>query len=307
MRMSFARAVGLSLALAACTLGRALPAHAAEPTAAPTLQAPDVAADRDFARAREWWRTRTDVPYVRYGALVRYLHDGRVVDTWWDVNYRSADGALALSRLHDIEAENHRLRGVPFSIFGFKVFDTNPDAVPIRIDDPRIDPASSFGVVTRFGKPIVPRVGSSPGPRVVAPTPAATDDFREIGRIESTARAYDVRIAGTETLASAPALHLTLEPLRDPKSNRLRDLWLDPTTYRTLQLRVQGLLDGKPYDGISWTVRYVLVEGRQYVQQIVADEPLHFGIDTTIPKYEFDFVDYHFPGDVPKFTFDRPF
>ena len=89
--------------------------------------------------------------------------------------------------------------------------------------------------------------------------------------------------------------------------NRLRDLWLDPATYQTVQTNVQGILSGKPYDGVLWTIRYVQVDGREYVQQIVADEPLHFGIDTTLPKFEFDFVDYHFPADVPKFTFDRPF
>jgi len=105
----------------------------------------------------------------------------------------------------------------------------------------------------------------------------------------------------------APALHLKLEPLRDPKLNRLRDLWLDPATYRTVQSSVQGLLSGQPYDAVRWTVRYVVLDGREYVQQIYAEEPLRFGLDTIVPKFEFDFVDYHFPNDVPQFTFDRPF
>ncbi len=110
---------------------------------------------------------------------------------------------------------------------------------------------------------------------------------------------------GTDTIAGAPALHLKLTPLRDPETNRLRDVWVDPATYRTVQLNVQGLLGGKPYDGVEWTVHYVLLEGRNYVQQIVADAPLRFGLDTTVPKFEFDFVDYHFPKQVPRFTFNR--
>jgi hypothetical protein len=276
----------------------ALAARAATP-------APNPEAERAFARARDVWRARTDVAYVRYGTLVRYLHDGHVFDNWWDVYYRSSDGALALSRLHDIAEENHRLGGVPFSIFGYKFFDTNRDAEPIRLDDPRIDPASSFGVLNRFGTTILPRAAPSARPR--EPIASAAPEFREISRVEANTREYDIRIAGTESLAGAPALHLTLAPLRDPKLNRLRDLWLDPATFRTIQMRVQGLLGGKPYDGIAWTVHYVLVDGRQYIQQIVADEPLDFGVDTKIPKLEFDFVDYHFPADVPKFTFDRPF
>ncbi len=265
----------------------------------------DPEAERDFARARAWWRARTDVPYVRYGALVRYLHDGHVFDNWWDVRYRSSDGALSFFRLVDVAEDRRRLGGVPFSIFGFKIFDTNKDAEPIRLDEPRIDPASSFGVVTRFVKPIASHAAASG--TTLAPSAAPTDDLREIGRIESTARTYDIRIVGRETFAGNSVLHLAFVPLRDRKINRIRDLWLDPATFRTVGARVQGLLDGKPYDGIPWTIHYVLVEGRQYVQQIVADEPLRFGIDTTIPKFEFDFVDYRFPTDVPKYTFDRPF
>jgi len=315
-RRSFAAWLGLcvaALGIAAASL-QAPATLAATPVASPTaLPSQDPEAERDFERARDWWRARTDVPYVRYGALVRYLHDGHVFDNWWDAKYRSRDGALSLMRLVDVDEDRHRLAGVPFSIFRIKIFDTNKDAEPIRLDDPRVDPASSFGVITRFGKPYVPHpqasvaFGALPDPRAPSPSPEPTGDLREIGRIESSTRAYDVRLAATETIAGAPALHLTLVPLREPKLNRLRDLWLDPTTYRTVQARVQGILDGKPYDGIAWTIHYTVVEGRQYIQQIVADEPLKFGFETTIPKFEFDFVDFHFPADVPKFTFDRPF
>lgn len=300
----------LALASFSAAGGAPTPAAVASPI-------PDPAAERAFARARDVWRARTDLPYVRYGALVRYEHNGHVFDNWWDVYYRAADGALGLTALHDVEEENHRLRGVPFSIFGVKIFDTNRDAEPIRLDEPRIDPASSFGVLTRFGVSVVPRPSVTPKAGSIGegtfpdfttrPTESPVPELREITRVEATSREYDIRLAGTETVAGASTLHLTLEPLHDPKLNRLRDLWLDPQTYRTVQARVQGILSGKPYDGIPWTVRYVLVDGREYIQQIVADRPLDFGIDTKVPKLEFDFVDYHFPTEVPKFTFDRPF
>ncbi|GAC1309695.1 MAG: hypothetical protein NVSMB21_16580 [Vulcanimicrobiaceae bacterium] len=301
------------------------PARAAAPASTPSAATvaapnatpnPDPEAERLFARARDVWRARTDVPYVRYGALVRYLHDGHVFDNWWDAKYRSSDGALSVFRLVDAVEEKHRLGGIPFSIFGLKIADTNPDAEPIRLDEPRIDPATSFGVLNRFGATFVPRATPSPRPNpandfvapdfTVTPSDRATP-LREITHVEATTREYEIRSAGSELVAGARALHLTLQPLRDPKINRLRDVWLDPTTYRTVQMRVQGILNGKPYDGIGWTVHYALVEGRQYVQQIVADEPLHFGLDVTVPKFEIDFVDYRFPANVPKYTFDRPF
>ncbi len=307
---------GLALVVAAVHLpDRARAATEPSPTPVPTL---DAAAERIFARARNAWRVRTDVPYLRYGALVRYLHNGHVFDNWWDAYYRSHDGALSLEPLHDIAEEKHRLGGVPFSIFGFTFLDTNPDAEPIRLDDPRIDPLSSFGVLTRgvvgASATRIPNSNPSPsagptgssspsgGPR---PSPEPSGGFREIARVEANTRDYQIELAGMERIANAPALHLRLTPLREPQNNRLRDLWVDPTTYRTVQLNVQGLLGGKPYDGVEWTVHYVQLGSRNYIQQIVADAPLQFGFDTSVPKFEYDFVDYHFPSEVPRFTFEH--
>ncbi|MBD5656918.1 MAG: hypothetical protein IAI50_17315 [Candidatus Eremiobacteraeota bacterium] len=283
-------------------------APVAAPSPSPT-PSPDAEAERIFSRARAVWRDRTDVPYVRYGALVRYLHDGHVFDNWWDAYFRSSAGALSLQRLVDIDEEKHRLRGIPFSIFGVKIFDTNKDSEPIRLDEPRIDPGSSFGMVTREFAAAPPSASPTLQPFTfpsAVPNPQETT-LREITRVEATARDYRVTRVGEETVAGQQAMHLHLEPLREPYVNRLRDLWIDDATYRTVQLNVQGLLNGKPYDGVLWTVHYVIVDGRQYVQQIVADQPLRFGIDTTLPKFEFDFVDFHFLDSVPKFTFDRPF
>jgi hypothetical protein len=288
--------------LGACASLVALLGAAPAPSPAPSAT-PNPEAERLFSLARGAWRARTDVPYLRYGALVRYLHNGHVFDNWWDAYYRTRDGETSLTPIVDADEDRRRLRGVPFSIFGFTFFDTNRDAEPIRLDAPRIGPDDNFGVTGRGGGPL-------PFSAAAAPEPSPADAggaLREITRVEASARDYRIDLAGTETLQDAPAIHLKLTPLRDPAINRLRDLWLDPATKRTLQLRVQGILNGKPYDGIAWTVRYVVVDGRQYLQQIVADEPLRFGLDTVIPKFEFDFVDYHFPADVPKFTFDRPF
>ncbi len=290
------------LAWLACAALLAFPAAAPAPSPAPS---PNAAAEALFARAKDYWRARTDVPYLRYGALIRYEHNRHVFDNWWDAYERTSDKAIGLTPLLDAVENNRRLGGVPFSIFGVKIFDTNADAEPIRIDEPRIDPTSSFGVLGRGngGTLLAPQelgVG-------VVPEASPTGDLREITSVEVSARAYQIEIAGTEQLAGADAIHLTFVPLRDPESNRLRDLWVDPETGRTIQETVQGILDTKPYDRVKWTVRYVLVDGREYLQQLIADEPLHFGIDTTIPKFEFDFVDYHFPSTVPQFTFDRGF
>jgi hypothetical protein len=292
----------------AAVLAKPTPAPSPSPSASATS---DPTAAAMFAHAKAAWRTRTDLPYLRYGALIRYLHNGHVFDNWWDVWARTSDGQLSLMRLVDADEDRRRLRGIPFSIFGVKIFDTNPDAEPIRLEEPRLEPSSNFGVVAAFGGG--QRTSTLDSPPLVdpatqpSPEPTASDGLRTIGTVEANAVDYRITFEGIDQLRDGPADHLKLEPVADPKYYRLRDLWLDPTTYRTMQLRVAGILNGEPYDKVSWTVGYVELDGRNYLQQVVADAPLRFGFDTVIPKFEIDLVDYHFPTDVPKYTFDKPF
>jgi len=117
-------------------------------------------------------------------------------------------------------------------------------------------------------------------------------------------RDYDVRIVGDEELRYGDSYHLKLTPLRDPRIYRLRDLWIEKTTYATMQLVVDGIFFGKPYDGVRWTVHYVPLDGRWYLQQLRGDN-LRFGLNVAIQAMEIDFVDYHFPSDVPQHTFDK--
>jgi hypothetical protein len=331
-----ASALGLLCLVAAGAAAQSPPTAA--PSASPSPgKTSDPRAVRLFEEARDVWRARTDVPYLHYGALVRYLHNGHVFDNWWDAWARTSDDQLSLDRLVDPVEDRRRLGGIPFSIFGFTFFDTNKDSEPIRLDEPRISPSESFGLVARPGAVLAPSVDDpnesrnpldSPNPLDSANLPEgpATPDtpsagelpilraapnpqgtaLHQIIRVEAE-RDYRIELAGTEQLRDGPAVHLTLVPLRSPTINRLRDLWIDPETHRTMQLRVAGILNGKPYDGVTWTVHYVELQGRNYLQQVYADQPLHFGLDTVIPKFEIDLVDYHFPTEVPKFTFDKPF
>ena len=112
-------------------------------------------------------------------------------------------------------------------------------------------------------------------------------------------------LVGQEQLQYGLAYHLVLTPLHDPAIYRLRDLWIDTTNDVTLRMRIQGLLNGKPYDSVPWTVDYVPIDGHYYLQQIKCDTALRFGADTIIPAMEIDYVDYHFPANVPPVEFQK--
>jgi len=292
-----------SLFAAALGTGALVAAVGARPKPNPTpTPLPDPLAEKLFTRAKDWWRGRKELPYLEYGALVRYKYHRYIHDNWWQATFRTNDGALHLERLVVPEDDLKRLKGFPISIFGFTIGDTNPEADPIRVEVPLIEPTSNFGLLSRYQSAVVTNSEPTENP-LLLPSPSATAP-REIGRVETAARDYDVRLVGDESLRYGEAHHLTLTPLHDPKLFRLRDLWIDKASGASVQLAVDGIYNGKPYDGIRWLVRYVPLGGRWYVQQLRGDN-LHFGLDVNIEAMEIDFVDYHFPTDVPRQRFEQ--
>jgi hypothetical protein len=288
-------------------------------------------AEAIFAHAKDAWRTRQEVPFIAYSMRERYEWRGRTHDNWWQVAYRDRDRALALRRTIVAADEAKRLRGSPIT-FNLKVhkgnvhadsLDTNPDADAFPILEPQIEPNASFGLVRREPRSALvgnatplPDVGPVASAAASTPAPTATPTFapaalvtekplREVARIEAVARDYAIVLAGTESIRGVDAYHLALTPLRNPRVYRLRDLWVDTTTFGTVQLAIQGIFEGKPYDDARWTVAYTAIAGRYYVQQIHTEDTLRFGLDRTVTGLTFDFVGYDFPTTIPIMMFQR--
>ena len=303
----------------------AAPSEVATPSTLPS-------ADSIFASAKGVWRTRNEPPFVRYSLLERYTWRKRVHDNWWHAAYRDRDRRLALVRIIIPEQEAARMRGTSIGL-NFRIhngsahgdtLDTNPDADAFPILDPSIDPNASFGLsrkeaqtaltgATRYGVTIASPTAQSPSPSataapVDAPTPAdftTEKPLRELARVEAVARDYSIALAGVERVREEDAYHLTLVPLREPRTNRLRDLWVATNNYETLRLTVDGLFSGRPYEDARWTVSFVDFGGLPYVQQIRSEETLRFGADRFVSGLEYNFVDYSFPSAMSPMDFDR--
>ncbi len=286
--------------------------------------------DGIFARAKAEWRARSEAPYVSFNLLERYSWRGHAHDNWWRAAYRTSDHGLVLRRTIVAQQEDERLRGSPIKInlrfhhadaHGDQL-DTNPNADAFPILDPLIEPDASFGMRRHESQAALvgtatPLPGTEPSASPVPATPAPTAQpsapqpsetpLRELVRVEAVARDYRITLAGTDHLRYGDAYHLTLEPLRDPHTYRLRDLWIATDSYATVQLTLAGLFEGKPYSDARWTVTYTSLGGRWYVQQIRTDETLRFGLDRYVSGLEYDFVQYDFPPSIPDITFQRLF
>jgi hypothetical protein len=284
--------------------------------------ADDPPADAIFASAKSSWRDRRDVPFVRFALRERYTWRSHVHDNWWQGAYRGSDGALALTRTIVPEDEEQRLRGAAIALdlrwhhgnARADTLDTNAAADAFPVLDPMIEPDASFGMLRReqraelVGSDV--RLQTVPIAATPAPVPSpdavpTTGALRQLVHVEAVARDYAIVNAGLESVRGRDAYHLTLTPLRAPNLNRLRDLWVDRATSRTLQLAVAGLFDGKPYADARWLVTYVDFGGLAYVQQVRTEETLRFGIDRFVNGLQFDFVEYAFPADIPPLTFER--
>ena len=254
------RSFVLTCAAAASLLATSTASFAAPTIAASPAPTPDAEAERIFNQAKRVWTAEhaAGAPFINYGALVRYVYHGHVFDNWWDAYYRAADGAMALHRLVDEDEERRRLSGFPLTVFGEKIFDTNRESEPVRIDQPAISPFDSFGLLARPPgessgismtlAPNPPAPGRSPSP---APSPAPGQSaapeqkpLRELIAVEAISRDYRIDLIGTDVTDEGDAYHLRLTPLRDPATYRLRDIWVTTAGYETVRLRVQGLFTG---------------------------------------------------------------
>jgi hypothetical protein len=293
--------------------------------AAPESSAPLTDPEQIFAQAKSAWRNRVELPFATYGLLERYTWRDRVHENWWQCAYRGRDRRLALVRIIVPNQEEERLKGTSVLLklrtHGGEIngdrLETNPNADAFPILDPMIEPNASFGMLRAERQAAL--VGATPLPRVSAepaPVPSATATaspqnerngapLRELGRVEVFARDYRIELAGVEHVNGVDAYHLKLTPLGDPKTYRLRDLWSAIGTGLTVQLAVDGLFEGKPYEEARWIVSYVTIGGRPYVQQVRTTDTLRFGADRFVSGLEFDFVQYDFPRSLPDYTFEH--
>jgi hypothetical protein len=280
-------------------------APAASPSPSPTPSpTPDplpsgLTADDVFFHARQVATTR-DVPrFVEYHIDSAYHYGSRAFVDRFDLRYRDRDRKVVGYTIPlSPDEDRKRLAGINILFFAVSI-EVNPDHNPIVIKVPLLSPVSDFGLAVPPPTP-APGQSSPPGP-----------PLREIGRVITRTHEYDVTYVGKQTLDGRATYHLKLKPAKDVKDawkHRLRDVWVDTTTFDVPQLQTSGILEEKPYDRATWRVNYERTTGNAWVvRRISCDDDLNFGdvlVRTDINGMAFGFHDFDFPVDVPTALFD---
>ena len=247
-----------------------------------TSTATERAADLTYGLARKAWSAQIAPAAVDYVVLVR-LRNGEKPTA---IHYRGEEDIAAdtihVDRFSDEEvATPYVSRGINVVVglavsFGSKAVGQTPNRPSAAtggillsrpepsfdlLGTPHLSPSYAFGMKQ------LPELAAS------ARDPSA---LKTIGKVAVVSRTYAIRCDPALT-PDEGAMHLLLEPLRDPRNNRLREMWIDPLTNRTLRIRTAGNFRDGPALHCDWSIAFTMIGGVNYIAKEVALGPLDYG------------------------------
>jgi hypothetical protein len=129
--------------------------------------------------------------------------------------------------------------------------------------------------------------------RTAATSPEAQSSLRVIAVVSSGARDYRVSLIDTPLLDGVPTYHLGLTPLRKPKDNRLRELWIGTTDYLPRKAVVAGNFTLAPLVDVPWSVDFSILDGAPYITRESAVDTLYLTHRRVVREATIAFEDIH--------------
>jgi hypothetical protein len=176
--------------------------------------------------------------------------------------------------------------GFTIGIFGGKAGDVGGPGMGVKgdlFDVPALAPNYSFGIApslagqgTQTPAQLVEQIRREyhdPAPAKIAQLEQRYG-LKTIATVVSTQREYAITLAGVDTIDGHADYHLTLRPLQDPQKYRLRDMWVECSTYATDKLRVGANFNDDATEHVPWIVNLQQWNGATYVTNEVAEAPL---------------------------------
>jgi hypothetical protein len=230
--------------------------------------------ERFYAMARSALERQTYPPLVRYSITITAFDRGVRRTADYTASYLGRTNAVSVGRFSRQEKER------PHVAYGTNVmFDValamggsatlvhkqlNESEVPTDVlGIPQLAPNYTFAIARRADPAVRPTTSMDP------------TGLPLIGSVTTRQRAYSVVYAGSDHVGDADLAHLTLQPLRDPTRNRLREMWIDPQNCLPVRLRVAGNFTTTPASVAPWTITYRNVDGATYLDMESADAPLN--------------------------------
>ncbi len=146
---------------------------------------------------------------------------------------------------------------------------------------PLLSPAYTFGLQY----PLTQRTSSQTKPDV--------EGLPVIAVVATQTREYAIDFVGSETIDDTPVYHLHFRPLRNPKNNRLRELWAGIGDHLPRKAVVAGNFTIAPLVDVPWTIDYTVIDGAPYIQRERADAVLYMQHRQVVRGAQIAFDDIH--------------
>jgi hypothetical protein len=262
--------------------GFALATIASAAAAAPATPTPY----QIFARAKQYWETQRYPEMLEYTVAVTVVEGGKTKIERYRGGYNSSKGAILFDPVSDYEAAHPYVpKGIDFYIPIVHLGKPEPPVDYLGVPD--IAPNYGFGIGTTSLTPVastptpeelvreIRAEFNDPDPRAT-PTPLPTPGLREIATVISKTKAYDITLEGIDDTERGQAYHLHMRPLREPGKYRLRDLWVDTSTFAPRKL-IEGLnFVAGPGTTVPWSVSFEPIDGSLYIDREMALAPMHY-------------------------------
>lgn len=227
-----------------------------------------------FANARSYWESATYPPEIAYTIIVKVAHKGVASAAHYHLYYDSWTNKVSVDAVSDEElAHPYTPHGINtfINLFGATIPTSAPQNTFDYLGVPVLAPNYGFGVGT-----YTPRTTPLSGMDLVneirrefhdpAPhRPAPDTGLKTIAAIEVVRRAYIITLAGLVQSGDHDDYDLVLTPVRDPAKYRLREAWINETTFATDKVVTQGNFTDPAFSGFRWTVVFQQIGSAPYI------------------------------------------
>ncbi len=140
-------------------------------------------------------------------------------------------------------------------------------------------------------------------PQKTTPQQDVETRLRTIAVVSTGAPVYRVELIDQPDLDGIPTYHLRLTPLRKPKENRLRELWVGANDYLPRRAVTAGNFTISPLTNVPWTVDFTVLDGTPFLSKESAASDLYLGHRRVVRDATIAFEDIREPSGA---IYDRP-
>lgn len=259
---------------------------------AQTVATPQVDPYGVFARARGVWSTQHYPHFLAYTIAVNVIEGGVAKSKHYHLTYDAQTDKIQVNPVSDEEKSAPPVaRGFLWhlqpkrqhqTLFDKKV--GNPGEAVDYLGVPMLAPTYSFGMKALSGSEsgrdddqLVAQIRqefNDPVPLAKDRELASQGQRKAIADVTSRARSYVIRLVGIEAVDGQPCYHLALVPNGNPHVLRLRDAWIDTSSFQTRQIVTDGNFTGS---NVPWLISFENISGALYIVSEMAQAPIGVG------------------------------